>query len=368
MRLGLFFGPLALALGLAGCKEAAEVPPAPRPVLVTTIVPLTTETFGPFASTVEARYQTQLGFQVSGRMVARDVYVGDRITKGQRLAAIDPTIIQFNLMRAKADVSDAEAQLVNAQGVASRQQTLATGGNATQAALDNAVAARDTAKARLDQAKAALRAAQDQIGYTELHASFDGVVTAWSAEVGQYVTNGQAVVTVARPDIREAVVDVPDDLMGRVKPGMAFVARLQTQPSLSVTARVREIGPLADPVTRTHRVRMTLENPTNAFRIGTTLTVAVETPIAPKIFVPASAVIDGGGTAVWLLAPDGRHVTRRPVTLGARDDGRVLVLEGLRAGDRVVTVGVHSLVDGQEVAGAVGATANDTPKAERTRL
>ncbi len=99
--------------------------------------------------------------------------------------------------------------------------------------------------------------AQDQIGYTELHASFDGVVTAWSAEVGQYVQNGQAVVTVARPDIREAVVDIPDELIGRSARPWSSRCIAQAAPDITATARVREIGPLADAATRSRRVRLT---------------------------------------------------------------------------------------------------------------
>ena len=173
---------IGLLLLLGSCKEAAVPPLPPRPVLTATITPITMEMFGPFASVVEARYQTQLGFQLSGRMVARDVYVGDIVRKGQRLAALDPTVTQFALSRSKADVADAKAQLLNAQGIEGRQRTLATAGNTPQATLDNAVAGLATAKARLDQTRAALNMAEDQMGYTELHANFDGVITAWTAE------------------------------------------------------------------------------------------------------------------------------------------------------------------------------------------
>lgn len=349
---------------VAGCNEEAA-PPAPvRPVLIMTIVPVAMEMFGPFASVVEARYQTQLGFQLSGRMVARDVYVGDIVRKGQRLAALDPTVTQFALSRAKADLADSRAQLMNAQGIEERQRTLATGGNTSQATLDNAVAGLATAKARLDQTQASLRVAEDQMGYTELHANFDGVITAWTGEVGQYVTNGQAVVTVARPDVREAVVDIADDLMINVRPGMTFAVRLLVAPTIMTTAVVREIGPLADAATRSHRVRLTLQDATAAFRIGTTITVAVERPVAPRIFVPATAVLDADGAHfVWLLTADGTHVQRREVTLSGTNGDKVRVETGLAAGDKVVTVGVHSLSEGQQVAGAGALT-----KAKGTRL
>ena len=309
---------IILMATLAGCRdEAAQAPDPVRPVVVTMVKPVATAVFGPFASTVEARYQTQLGFQLAGRMVARDVYVGDVVKAGMRLAALDPTVTQFALTRARADVADAKAQLTNTEGVESRQRQLATAGNASQATLDNAVAARDTAKARLDQMQAALRMAQDQIGYTELHASFDGVVTAWSAEVGQYVSNGQAVVTVARPDIREAVVDIPDELIGKISPTMIFTVHLLSSPDITATASVREIGPLADAATRSRRVRLGLQNPSEAFRIGTTLTVEVRTPMPPHVVLPAAAVLDDAGRRfVWVLAGDGRSVARRAVSVG----------------------------------------------------
>ena len=359
---------LALPLLCGGCGRE-EVPPAPlRPVLTTRVEPITLDVFGPFASTVEARYQTQLGFQLAGRMVARDVFVGDTVHKGQRLAALDPTVPQFALLRAKADVTNAVAQLNNAEGIEARQRTLAAGGNTPQATLDNAVAGRDTAKAQLDQAQAALRVAEDQMGYTELHANFDGVVTAWTAEVGQYVDNGQAVVTVARPDVREAVVDIPDELFGRVAPGMTFTVRLQAAPEQTARALVREIGPLADEVTRSHRVRLTLQDAAPAFRLGTTISVSREKEVAPYMKIPATAVLDQDGkTFVWILSKGGNHVTRSEVVVAGVADDRALIKGGLRPGDQVVTVGVHSLSDGQAVAGELGAAAPAT-KAGTTRL
>ena len=226
------------------------------------------------------------------------------------------------------------------------------GGNATQATLDNAVAGLATAKARLEQMQAALHVAEDQIGYTELRATFDGVVTEWSVEVGQYITTGQAAVTIARPDVREAVVDIPDDLIGRVAPDMEFLVRVQAAPAFTTKARVREIGPLADAMTRTHRVRMTLEDPPRAFRIGTMVTASVTRDIAPKIMVPPWAVLEEGGKhSVWVLAKDGASVSRRDVTIAGREDDKLVVASGLTGGERIVTVGVNSLRDGQAVAG-----------------
>ena len=196
------------ALGLAGCGEAAPPPEPVRPVLTIEVIPISKEIFGPFAGTVAARYQTQLGFQTSGRIVARDVYVGDIVVKGQRLAALDPILARLSLTRAKADVVDANAQLTNAVHVLEREKILAAERTAPQSDLDNAIARRDTAKAKLDQSESAVRLAEQQMGYTELYANFDGVVSSWSAEIGEFVGEGKTVVTIARPEAREAVVDI----------------------------------------------------------------------------------------------------------------------------------------------------------------
>lgn len=352
------FAPTLLAvLAVAGCQsETAEAPPPVRPVLTTRVEVSTAETFGPFAGTVEPRYQTQAGFRVPGRMVARDVYVGDLVPKGARLAALDPTVLQFAVTRARADVTDAEAQLANVSAVETRQRTLFEGGNVTQAALDSAVASRDTAAARLAQAKAALQKATDEFGYATLKADVDGVVTAWNAEIGQVVSAGQAVVTLARPDIREAVVDIPDGLMTGIRPGTEFTVTLQAVPTITAKGRVREIGPLADSATRTRRVRMTLVDPPEAFRLGTTVTVALERPTPPRITLPATALLRAENrTSVWVVAPDGKSVSRRDVVLAPTGDtpnhheGAVTLSDGLKAGETVVVAGAHSLTDGQAV-------------------
>lgn len=350
-RIALGFALTLLALTLGGCKpEEAQAPPPVRPVLYTVVEPKVSKLFGPFAGTIEPRYQAQLGFQIAGRMVARDVSVGDLLAAGKRLAALDPTVTQFALTQARADVADAKAQLANASATAERQKILFGNGAVTQAQLENATAARDTAAARLTQAEAGLQKAQDQMGYTELHADFAGVVTAWNAEVGQVVSSGQAVVTLARPDVKEAVVDIPDALMGEVQPGEAFAVTLQAASDVTTTGRVREIAPQADAATRTRRVRLSLSNPPNAFRLGTTVTVSVVRPIPPCIDLPATALLERDGLlSVWVVAKDGKSVVSRKVDIVARNANSITIGAGLAKGDKVVVAGVHSLAEAEPV-------------------
>jgi RND family efflux transporter MFP subunit len=338
-------------LALAACKpaEEAKAPPV-RPVLYAVAKPIASVRFGPFAGTVEPRYQSQLGFQIAGRVVARDVTVGDLVKKGQRLAALDTVVPRFAMTRAEADVADAKAQSENAAATEARTRRLMEGGNVTQAQLDSTVANRDTAQARLTQAQASLEKARDQMGYTELHADFDGVVTQRNAEIGQDLTAGQTVVTVARPEVREAVVDIPDDLVAAMPKDGRFTVALQSAPEITAVGTVRETAPFADASTRTRRIRMSLDNPPRAFRLGATITVSLVRRIAPRFVLPATAILGADGRdSVWIVNAAGDAAKRSPVTVSDRKGDYVGVASGLAAGDRVVVAGVHSLADGQTI-------------------
>lgn len=347
-------GVLALPLGLGACgpkDEAHEEAPI-RPVLTRVAEPSDAVTFGPFAGTVAPRYTSQLGFQIPGRMVARDVTVGDVVKQGQRLAALDPVVSRFDLTRAEADLADARGQAENASSAEARTRLLMTGNAVSRAALDQAVARRDTALARLSQAQANLQKARDQMGYTELKAEFDGVVTQRLAEIGQVLSAGQGVVTVARPDARDAVVDIPETLVGAMPADGVFTVSLQSAPEMTARGRVRETAPFAESGARTRRIRMTLENPGAAFRLGATINVSLSQSVAPRFLLPASALLtEGDRRSVWVVATDGHSVTRRDVSLGPAPEnaGEIAVTAGLRPGERVVVAGVHSIRDGQAV-------------------
>jgi multidrug efflux pump subunit AcrA (membrane-fusion protein) len=109
---------------VAACTDATTAPPPVRPVLSIVADVRTTDTIGPFAGTIEPRYTVALGFQVFGRLIARDVNVGDVVTKGQQLAAIDPAAQTISVRSAQASLNSAEAQLATATAAEERERTL----------------------------------------------------------------------------------------------------------------------------------------------------------------------------------------------------------------------------------------------------
>ncbi|SDA83004.1 efflux RND transporter periplasmic adaptor subunit [Mesorhizobium qingshengii] len=344
--LGLF------ALGaLAGCSKSDEKPPPEivRPVLSVVVEPRTTQTFG-FAGSVEPQYTADLAFRLLGRVVSRDVKVGDIVSKGTTIAALDPTALELAVQAAMAELSNAEAQFANAAASEERQRQLLAAANTSQAVFDAAQQARKAAEAGVERAKAALAKSREQLGYARLFSDFDGVVTATGAEVGQTVSAGQTVVTVARSDLREAVVDIPDQLTGDLVAGTPFQVILQSLPTIETQAKLREIAPQAEGSTRTRRVRLTLTDSPPAFRLGSTVTATRMTKVAPTIELPLSALLEKDGSdRVWIVDPQTSSVSAHEIKVAAKGAATFTVAEGLEAGMRVVTAGVHSLAEGQKV-------------------
>ena len=310
----------------------------------------TSETLGPFAGSVSPRYSTAVGFRIFGRLIARDVETGESVMAGDRLAALDPAVQTIAVRSAAAAVDNAQAVLVNAAAEEARQRVLVDRNVTPQAQFDVIRQNRDTAAANLDRANAVLKKARDDLSYTQLLADFDGVITERDVDVGHVVTAGQKIMTLARPDIKEAVFDIPDSLVSSLPADAVFDIAVQLEPSKTTTGRIREVAPLADPSTRTRRIRLTLDNPPAAFRLGTMVTVLLKKAVPPRIDLPATALLEQDGKSlVWIVDPATKKVAQRTIELGARDDRTITVSKGLDAGDRVVVVGVHSLQPGQAV-------------------
>jgi membrane fusion protein, multidrug efflux system len=283
--------------------------------------------------------------------VSRDVDIGDVVTKGQVIATVDPAVQMIAVRSAQASLDSAEAQQATTSAAEDRERTLLAQRVIPQSQFDIVQQNAATASANVAQARDRLAKAKDELGFTELRSSIDGVVTGRSAEVGQTVTAGQTIVTVARPDVREAVFDVPDAIATALPPAADFTVVWELNPSFSVTGHVREIAPEADPITRTRRVRLTLDNPPDVFLLGTTVLVTRTTAAPPRIDVPMTALVERDGKSmVWVVDPRTKTVSLREIEVSGRDGGTIMVGRGLAAGDRVVIAGVHSLATGQRVA------------------
>jgi RND family efflux transporter MFP subunit len=158
------------------------------------------------------------------------------------------------------------------------------------------------------------------------------------------------IVRVARQDGRDAVFDVPAQLLRSAPSDAQIKVSLTDDPSVTATGLVREVAPQADPVTRTFRVKVGLIDPPAVMRLGSTVTGSVQLDSVPVIAIPASALTKfNEKPAVWLVDPSSQTVSLRNVDVLRYDPGTVVISHGLDTGEIVVTAGVQALHPGQKV-------------------
>jgi RND family efflux transporter MFP subunit len=339
------------AIALAGCeRKTAAKATEPRPVRTVTAAKGGTGETVVLTGQISAENEASLSFRIGGRIVERIANVGDRVEPEQVLARLDPQNELNALRSAQAAVSAAEGRLVETTNAYDRQKTLLPQGFTTQALYDQAQQALRTAQSQLDNAEAQLQIAKDRVTYTELEAGVSGSITSRTAEAGEVVQPGQTVFQVARQDGRDAVFDVPAQVIRSAPPDPKVVVSLTDDPSVTAKGRVRQVDPQADPITRTFRVRVGLINPPPAMFLGATVKGRMELESTPAISLPASALTRiNGQPAVWLVDPKTMTVALHNVQIERFDPATVFVSHGLDGGEVVVTAGVQALHPGQKV-------------------
>ena len=341
----------ALLVLLAACKPVEEPQPEPiRPVRVTTVERQEGGETASLTGQVEAQEEVNLSFRVGGRMIERSVNVGDRVRAGQVVARLESETPRNALRSARAELTAARARLVEAQNNFERHRSLLDRGFITRAMFDQAEQAYRTAQAQVDSMQTQANIAETQLGYADLIAASSGTVTARRAEPGEVVAPGQPIIQLAREGGRDAVFNVPARIIETAPADAEVVVTLSSDPKVRTTGRVREVSPQADPVTRTFKVRIGLNDPPAAMRLGSTVTGSVQLGAGPGIEIPASALTTANQhPAVWVLDHASNTVSLRNIEVLRYGLARVAVAEGLQPGDIVVTAGVQTLRPGQQV-------------------
>src|SRR5215472_6227416 len=204
-------GLLVLLATLSACKkEETAAAPTIRPVRTVTVEPREAGETVSLTGEIQPRYQADLGFRVNGKILDRPVDVGTQVKTGDLLARLDPQQFRQDLEVAKAEVVKADAEVARSQAQEYRQRELLKNGHTTQVAYDQALKTFKTAQAQADAARAKQVQASENLGYTDLRADADGVISAIGADPGQVVSAGQMVVRLAQPGEREAVFNLAD--------------------------------------------------------------------------------------------------------------------------------------------------------------
>ncbi len=351
-------GGLALAL-IPAAVFAFDLPwnsaptpaaPPPRPVVTEIVSDLPAEARA-IPGMIVAHTEVTLGFQTLGRIVARDVEIGDRVQRGQLLAAQDPEYLADEVRAAEAAVAATQVQLSTAEATANRTTELARRNVATTAQMEQAERALAAARAAADQANSELIRAQDAAGFAHLIAPFSGIISGVHASAGAVVSAGEPVVTLSSNSDNEAVIDLPETVISELDGDTRFEVRLENSARPGTRARIARIEPLSDAATRTKRVHLALEDG-NRFRLGALVIATLDTSNRPRLSIPESAVlVTPAGQVVWCVLRNGDTATvqAQPITTSMLLAGRYLVESGLKPGDEIVTRGVQSLIEGQAV-------------------
>jgi membrane fusion protein, multidrug efflux system len=342
---------IAIGLLLASCKPDTKVEaPEIRPVRTVTATKGEASEIVVLTGHIHAEDEPALAFRIAGRMIERPVNVGDRVEAGQVLAKLDPENELNALRSAESALVAAQGQLTYARGDFERQRQLLANGHTPRARFDQSQNALQNAQSQVDNTEAQLQIARDRVSWTTLTADAAGTVTARGAEQGEVVQAGQMIVRLARQGGRDAVFDVPAQLLRSAPSDPEITVRLTDDPSVTATGRVREVAPQADPVTRTFEVKVGLSDPPEAMRLGATVTGSVKLESEAVIAIPASALTKfNRRPAVWIVDPKGLTVSLRNVELLRHDPGTVVIAQGLDTGDIVVTAGIQALHPGQKI-------------------
>lgn len=340
---------LALTAALLG---AAAVHAGNAPAVPTlTVGAGTAGSAADFDAVLEPLRQATLTAQVGGNVLALRVKAGDVVKRGQPLLRIDDRDSRAGVARSDAAVTQAEAEARNAELALNRSRDLLRSGFVSQAAVDSADTQYRAARAGLDQARAARAQSAVAQGNAEIVAPYDALVSATHVEAGDLALPGRALITLYEPGRMRAVVQVPASRAAAV--AAAKQVQVQLPDGRIVQPTARELLPAADPVSQTVEWRLDLPAEASGSRPGQSLRVLVSGLPAQagtaRPSLPAEAVLRRGElTAVYVATPQG--FVLRAVRVGPAVAGRVEVLAGVAAGERIATDPVRAGLQGARAA------------------
>jgi HlyD family secretion protein len=386
----LFGGALVIAQARAAVAQEAEPPESLAPaVTVTRAAERELVERVIVTGTLVPRDEVLVAPEIDGlRIVELLVEEGDRVEKGQVLARLARDLLDAqaaqnaaSIARAEAAIAQAHSQIVQAEAAQTesaqaleRTRALMRSGNATEVQLEQRVSAARAAEGRLAAARDGLRMAEAEsrsaeaqqretavrLARTEIKAPAAGIVSRRTARLGATASvAGEPLFRIIAKGEIELEGEVTETQLLRIKEG--FPATVTIGPGRVVMGRVRMVLPEVDRATRLGRVRISLPNDP-ALRIGTFARGSIEIARRSGVAVPLSAVVYGReGPSLQVVVDD--RVRSRPIRPGLTADGFIEVLDGVEAGELVVTRAGSFLRDGDAIRPVLAASA----KAEGSR-
>ena len=314
--------------------------------------------------------------RAAGRLQEIDVRLGDRVSRGQRLAKIEDFEIQeqvkqqeaalevsrATIRQREADLKLAETNAARSRNLFARQllpkQTL----DDTEARYQAAVAQLDLARAQNTQSTARLDELKINLQNTIIVSPVNGFVARRAVDPGAFVGQNAPVVDVVDIDRVRLVANIVEKDLDQLQAGDETQVEVDAFPGEMFMGRIARVAPVLDPATRTAPIEIEIPNPGFRLKPGMYARVTVTTDERKDaLVVPTNAVVDTGGRRGVFLAADNSTVSFRPVSIGVEESTQIEILDGLSEGDRVVTTGAAGLRDGDRVVLASGDGPSDSP-------
>lgn len=349
-----WLAPLLLAVFTAGCGGAssddAAAAPAPSPAVE--VAQARREAVSVRASsvgTLEAEQTVVLRAEAEGVVSAIPVAEGETVRRGQVLVRLEDRELAAQAEAAEAALERSRTEAENLAARLERNRGLLEAGAISPQALDDLESSHEAARARTEEAEANLRLARRRLEKSVIRAPFAGRLGERSFYVGDFVREGDSLMELIDDRPLRVEFDLPEAYLGRVEVGSPVRVEARSDPGREVDGGVVFISPRVDSGTRTVRIEAEVPNPDGRLSPGQFVEVEIELERrADAVVIPEEAVVPRGGENFVFAVADGT-ARLRSVTLGERVPGRVEVLSGVEAGERVVVAGQQRIQDGAAV-------------------
>lgn len=353
-----------LAVVLAGCggkkDDQQQAPPPPTAVSAVKVAKGSATYYDEFPATVTALREVEIQPQVSGNITGIFFEDGQRVRRGQKLYSIDPQQYRAGYDQAVANLNVQKANLNRAQKDANRYNTLAEQDAVARQLVDNANATLEANKMQVAAAQASIQQVATNLKYTTIYAPLDGTIGISQVRLGAAVAPGTTPLnTISADDPIAADVQIDETQIqrflalqnGPTNPrDSTFTLVLPSGQPYKYPGSVRIVDRAVDPQTGTLRVRIAFPNPENRLKPGLATNIRVKNNTGQsQLLIPYQAVTEQMSEYFVFVVGDSSKVSQKKVTLGARINDKVIVKNGLKEGDVIVTEGTQKIREGAKV-------------------
>lgn len=350
----ILIGTLVLLTACGEEKEVAEK--LVRPVKFEEVTYLGGDKSRNFSGTAKTQKIINLSFRSNGIITMLDMKLGQKVERGQLLGRLDNVSARLNYESAIESKNSSESQMNTAKLNLNRVRKLYEKGSSSLSDFEDAKNSYRTAVASFESAKRSVAIQQDQIEFGYLYAPEDGAIASVSAEIDENVSPGQQIGVLNAGTAIEISLGLPESVINAVKTDMEVKVDFPAIPDQQFDAIVTEVAPALDVNTSTYPVTVQIKQSDERIKSGMASNVFFEFKDEALqeqvVVVPASAVGENSeGRFVFLIEGNEQKavVKKHPIEIGDLTPQGFKVKSGLKKGEKVVTAGLQTLLDDQEV-------------------